>query len=216
MLLLLVLVPIIVSYLAMNYGEPRTSGGSRRRVSGLGGILVVLVGAILLIQFAGAVGGAAAAALAPLAILALFLGAATRRPRVDIRVDERNLTVTLRGFDAMLCVRRAVVVPVSAVRDISVVDRADIPPAGMRMPGTAVPGLVIAGSYGFGEERSFWDVRRSQTVLRIELDPEQAEYHRIVLELGDPAAVARQLTRDLSERQAPMTAPRSDKSRVAS
>ena len=52
-----------------------------------------------------------------------------RTGTVDISVDERTLTVTMLGADALLCVRRVVSVPVSAVRNISVVARDDIPHA---------------------------------------------------------------------------------------
>ena len=210
-LLVLILLPIGVSYLAANYGEPATdgepatAGAKRRRVGGLGPVLALVVGVVLLIQLGGAAGGALAAALVPVAVVAVFLAAASRKSRVDITTDEHSLTVTMLGMEALLCMRRVVSAPLASVRSIDVVDRADLPHPGMRMPGTSLPGVITAGSYGFGDARSFWDIRRGRTLLRIELDPQQAEYCRIVLEVGDPAAVATQLRSKLATAHAPLT-----------
>jgi hypothetical protein len=62
----------------------------------------------------------------------------------------------------------------------------------MRLPGTGVPGVIRAGSYGTGERRDFWNVRRGEYCLVIQLEPGQ-EYRRLVLEVADPQEVAERL-----------------------
>jgi hypothetical protein len=54
------------------------------------------------------------------------------------------------------------------------------------MPGTYVPGILIAGTYYKGGERFFWDVRKRQNTIVVELAGEP--YHKLVIEVEDPSA----------------------------
>ena len=99
--------------------------------------------------------------------------------------DGRQLTVRMRGWDVLYCCRREVVVPLSALADVAVARREDVPAEGFRLPGTALPGVIRAGSYGNGDRRDFWDVRRGTQLLVIETKPGTHEYRRIVLEVPD-------------------------------
>jgi hypothetical protein len=128
--------------------------------------------------------------------------AGSRRTNVSVTVTDRQLVAVMRGADALLCARRVVSVPVSAIRMIDVVRRDELPPSGMRFPGTSLPGFIRAGSFGFREERSFWNVRRADLLLRVELDPAQADYCRLILEVDNPSAVAAQLRSELATCQA--------------
>ena len=58
---------------------------------------------------------------------------------------------------------------------------------GWRMPGTHVPGLIIAGTYYLRGERVFWDVCDAARAVVVELDGH--DYDRLVIEVEDPAAV---------------------------
>lgn len=109
-----------------------------------------------------------------------------RRPtRVDIRVDGGQLIIQFRGWDAFYCGRRRLEMPVTTVEGVGVYDRSVIPAEGLRLPGTALPGVIRAGSYGTGSTRDLWDVRRGQRLLVIQMKP-GAEYRRLVLEVPDP------------------------------
>ena len=61
------------------------------------------------------------------------------------------------------------------------------------MPGTHVPGLIIAGTYYRHGERVFWDVRDASKAVVVELDGH--DYDRLVIEVEDPAAVVALLER---------------------
>jgi hypothetical protein len=55
---------------------------------------------------------------------------------------------------------------------------------------------AVAGSYGTGDKRDFWLVRKADELLVIELRP-GAAYRRIVLEVSDPHAEALRLRPEL-------------------
>ena len=119
--------------------------------------------------------------------------------RVEVTVEGDAVVVTPRGFDALLCLRGRIVVPLAAVAMVRVVPRREAPRTGLRRPGTAVPGLVLAGSYGSGEQRTFWDVRRAERVLVVSCRL-GSEYKALVVEVPEPDAVAERLNAALVAR----------------
>jgi hypothetical protein len=86
------------------------------------------------------------------------------------------------------CLRRRITIPVAAVDGVCVSRRDVIPTEGLRLPGTSIPGTIRAGSFGTGDARDFWDIRRGQELLVLQLKPGAAQYRRIVLEVADPRA----------------------------
>ncbi len=116
----------------------------------------------------------------------------TRPARVDVDVTGEVLVVRPRGMDKLWCVSNRVEVPVSTIRTISVERQSSLSQPWLKFPGAFLPGIIRAGSYGLGDERSFWDVRRAEWVLVIECEPD-GPYYQVVLELPDPQATARRL-----------------------
>jgi hypothetical protein len=130
---------------------------------------------------------ASALAGAVIAVAVGFLVWNTRRPAsVEIAVEGDQLVVRMRGLDVVYCCRRQLVEPLAAVAGVCVARRDSLPTGGLRLPGTAIPGVIRAGSYGTGDDRDFWDVRRSAEVLVIQMTPGAAEYRRIIVEVPDP------------------------------
>ncbi len=64
-------------------------------------------------------------------------------------------------------------------------------PRGLRLPGTAIPKLILAGTYVSRGERSFYAVRDRRECLVIELDGQR--YARFVVQTQDAQAVAAQI-----------------------
>mgnify|MGYP001557142037 FL=1 len=121
-------------------------------------------------------------------LVVLLLVAGIRRGAdIGVRIDGDKLVIDIRGADIVLALCRRIVVPVSQVKGVAVSDLADVPRQGMRLPGTSWPGVIRAGSYGTGDARSFWDVRKGPQVLWIEFEPGFA-YQRAILEVSDPHA----------------------------
>jgi hypothetical protein len=132
------------------------------------------------------------AALAPLLVIAALLLPVRRSPTVTVRIEEDMLHVRLGLFDKLFCFRRDLTLPLADVEGVAVAPRHLIPSVGLRLPGTTLPGVIRAGSFGTGAGRDFWDVRRAQMLLVIALRP-GAEYRRVILEVPDPSTAAQEL-----------------------
>lgn len=118
---------------------------------------------------------------------------------VSVTVSDGRLRVRLNGSDAIWAFKRRLDVPLSAVTELRVAD--DLSPwlgarnneLGLRLPGSAFPGVIAAGSYW---SRScgwtFCCVHRRQRALVVDLEPGAVRYRRLVLGVEDPdAALAR-------------------------
>jgi hypothetical protein len=117
-------------------------------------------------------------------VVALLVG--TRRPSaVELVMDGDVLRIRIKGKDAIYSLRRSLVLPVASIKGIAVAPSHLVPRTGLRLPGTSVPGVIRAGSYGTGPTRDFWLVRRAEQLLVLELEP-GAPYRRVVLEVPDP------------------------------
>jgi hypothetical protein len=111
---------------------------------------------------------------------------------VDVNLDGDDLVVRMRGLDMLAAFRRTVRIPADHVRGIVVQRRDRVPAIGFHFPGLAVPGVLYAGAFGFGDDRTFWHVRRAELLLRVECVP-GAEFRRLVLQVPDPTALATKL-----------------------
>lgn len=103
-----------------------------------------------------------------------------------------DLVVRMRGLDMLAAFRRTLRIPADHVRGVVVQQRDRIPQIGFHFPGLAVPGVMCIGAFGFGDDRSFWHVRRADLLLRVECLP-GAEFRRLVLQVPDPTALATRL-----------------------
>ena len=115
-----------------------------------------------------------------------------RAPATQLTVENGHLRIHLGPWDKLYCCRGDIVVPVSLVEGVAVSPRRLVPASGLRLPGTGLPGVIRAGSYGTGSTRDFWNVRRADTLLVIEMRP-GAAYRRLVLQVAHPDAVASEL-----------------------
>jgi hypothetical protein len=62
---------------------------------------------------------------------------------------------------------------------------------GFRMPGTHLPGILVAGTFYKGGKRFFWDVSNKQNAIVVELSGEF--YQELIIEVDDPSAVIARL-----------------------
>jgi hypothetical protein len=126
-------------------------------------------------------------------VVIAFIGALTLLmalpARVQVTVSDDALLIEPEGFDVLWTARRRITIPVNKIESVRVGTRAEAPRRGIRLPGAYFPGLIAAGSYGVGANRTFWDVRRGDPVLLITCKP-GAEYKMVVLEVRDPHSVA--------------------------
>lgn len=104
---------------------------------------------------------------------------------IDIHDD--RITITFSLFETIFALRHKLEIPLAHIQDVVAEDRS-LPRLywAIRAPGTYVPGLIIAGTYYKDRERIFWNVRRGQEVVTIELSDAE-KYDRLILGVDDAA-----------------------------
>ena len=110
---------------------------------------------------------------------------------IDIAND--TLVLTVRGFDAVLALKKHLEIPLAHVTRAEVgvaAEARDRLHESLRLPGTYLPGIITAGSYREHGRWMFWDVHSGERAITIWIAHEK--YDAIVVDVDDPAtAVAR-------------------------
>lgn len=101
-----------------------------------------------------------------------------------VSVDGRSLEVRLTGMRKIWTFRRRISVPLSNVRGVTADPGIVRDSKGWRAPGTHIPGVSVAGTFHQDGDRIFWDVKRPEKAIVIELTGEP--FQRLVLEVEDP------------------------------
>lgn len=115
---------------------------------------------------------------------------------VDLKLHPPMLRIDVQGWHQLWAFKQRIEVPLAQVRSIR---RA--PGAargfwkGWRLPGTHVPGLIVAGSYYQNGQWTFYDVVNSQNAVGVELDRARsgADYDRLVVEVASPEQAIRRV-----------------------
>ena len=55
---------------------------------------------------------------------------------------------------------------------------------GWRMPGTAIPGIITAGTYIKKGKRNFWDVCKKKNTIVVQL--QNSSYNKLIIEVENP------------------------------
>ena len=119
-----------------------------------------------------------------------------RGPNVALNVFGGQLHIVFGGADVVWVLRRRLIVPVAQVCGVAVAALDRVPREGFRLPGTSVPGVIRAGSYGVAPCRDLWDIRHPDEVLWVEFSA-GAPYRRAILQVLDPHAEALRLRPEL-------------------
>jgi hypothetical protein len=113
---------------------------------------------------------------------------------VNVTLRDGAAVFEPRGWSKLWTFRRRIVVPLSAIRSVR-----QAPPGigrgwwkGWRLPGTHLPGVIVAGSYLRDGDWEFWDVR-GEGDRAIEVELRGAPYRRLIADVADPAAVVDRL-----------------------
>jgi hypothetical protein len=120
---------------------------------------------------------------------------------VDLSIDQGELRVDVRGWSRLWAFKRRLRVPLSKIR------AARWDPAvargwwkGWRLPGTHIPGVIVAGTFYRRGGREFWDVRAGPNAVTIEL--EGGKYRRLVVEVANPEDAVRTINEALGRQAA--------------
>ena len=106
---------------------------------------------------------------------------------VDLSISGGNLGLHVRGADQLWALKSSLEIPLAHIAEI----RADSTVAhgwwhGLRMPGTNIPGVLMAGTFYHDGRRVFWDVHNPDNTVVIELKDER--YNELIVEVADPQA----------------------------
>lgn len=101
--------------------------------------------------------------------------------RIEITADK--VIVQLEGARRLWALKNRVEVPLGDIRRVTAGPGER---RGIRAPGTSIPGVYRAGTYRGWTYKDFWDVRRPEHSIVLELGGDG--YARIVVDVDDPQA----------------------------
>jgi hypothetical protein len=103
-------------------------------------------------------------------------------------VESGNVVVKMSEFEKFEAFHADVHVPLTAVRDVRVVEDAWPELRGIRAPGTGIPGVIAVGTRRGSFGKDFAVVHGKETAVVIDLDG--ASYSRLVVTTPDAENVA--------------------------
>ena len=111
---------------------------------------------------------------------------------VDLSIKNGTVVFEVLGLHKLWALKSRILVPLSHIRAV----RADPTVKlgwwkGWRVPGTHIPGVIVAGTYCQGGRRIFWDVVRPADAVVVELIEEP--YDQLVIEIADSGAAVDRL-----------------------
>jgi hypothetical protein len=118
-----------------------------------------------------------------------------------VAVTDESLTVQVTGFDRILAFTSTITVPLAHVTGITKdATEAGKTFHGLRLPGTAIPGVLTAGAFLKSGEWTFWDVHDPDKAVILSLNHEH--YSRLVVGVDDPGATVEAVRAALATRSA--------------
>jgi hypothetical protein len=109
----------------------------------------------------------------------------------DIRADDGELVLVLTGLEKMEGVHGDIRVPLSAVRDVEVVDRPLDLIHGLKMPGTGISGRTAVGTWISSDGKTFAVEHHASRGVVVRLEGQT--YQQLVIGSDDPEALAERL-----------------------
>jgi hypothetical protein len=105
---------------------------------------------------------------------------------ISLVVTPTGLQVRFTGADRVVACSRGLHVPFERIIGSRVMTRDDAVASSPRLPcpGSWWPGRLRAGSWGVGERRQLWGVRRGRHVVVVYLSGRP--FHRVVVDVPDP------------------------------
>lgn len=106
---------------------------------------------------------------------------------VELSIYDGKLSLHVHGMDKLWSFKSSLEIPLQHISGI----RADSNIAkglwhGIRLPGTHIPGVLIAGTFYQDGNRVFWDVHNPENTVVIDLRDER--YNELIVEVANPQA----------------------------
>jgi hypothetical protein len=125
---------------------------------------------------------------------------------VDAQITDGILELRVLGLHKLWAMKGSIQIPLASIASVRAdPERARTGPEGSRSLGTSIPGVLNAGTFTAGVNRTFWDVHNPDHAITIELRSSQAlfagvedRYDELVVEVADPADTVDRIDRALS------------------
>jgi hypothetical protein len=100
--------------------------------------------------------------------------------KIELLGDQ--VTISISGWDKLFSLKGELSFPKQSITKVSAYED-DISPPWLKVPGTAIPGVIVAGTYrNLHGRKEFWCTHFKGNTLVIDLDHEN--YSRIVCDLS--------------------------------
>lgn len=112
---------------------------------------------------------------------------------MTVTVNEGRLCISLSGWDRVWTLRRGLEFPLERIASVRIAPELRRP-YGVKVPGSAFPGVIYAGTWRWKGSKEFWNVRRDKSRwVAIELTGDT--YDLIVIEVKDPESLISEINR---------------------
>jgi len=126
---------------------------------------------------------------------------------VDVEIINGILELRVRGLHKLWAFRDSVEIPLASIEVVRIdAARARAGPEGARNPGTSIPGVITAGTFNAGVNRTFWDVHNPDHAISIKLrNPQDLfagiddRYDEFIVEVADPGETVERINDALSK-----------------
>ena len=99
--------------------------------------------------------------------------------------DRKGITLQLDGMERMWAFKASFRIPYDCVEDVQAANDSGLSAIpGIRLPGTHIPGVIVAGTYFNMKEKLFLYVVKSRPVLKISLKGHS--YDKVILSIDSP------------------------------
>ena len=109
----------------------------------------------------------------------------------DVEIQDDAVVVTMRGLNRIWAMKRRLEIPLAKITSAAYVPDARGLARGLRLPGTAIPGVMIAGTYLARGQRAFYAMHRGENGLVIDVDG--WKYQQVIVDTRDPDVLAAQI-----------------------
>jgi len=126
---------------------------------------------------------------------------------VDLQISNGILELRMRGLDKLWAFKDSIQIPLASIETARTdAERARAGPEGVRNPGTSIAGVIRAGTFTAGVNRTFWDVHNPDHAISIKLrNPQdffaeiEDRYDEFIVEVENPADTVERINRALSQ-----------------
>jgi hypothetical protein len=113
-----------------------------------------------------------------------------------VDVSNGRLEIKLTGWDAFWAMKRHISVSLNHIKNVEVGPAPNLKRITRRAAGSRWPGHIIAGRFQVSGAWTFWNIRKGERVVVIDLEGEN--YSRLVLEVPDPEGLVEIVKRAMS------------------